>query len=557
VDPEAIAFRLTPDAIRELARDMQLAIPSIDPSVESAYQRAREQSERANATPPSMAVGFAAAVALASSIGLWGFGYTALGAAIGLGALLVSAALFFRKRSVSPGATVMLGAIEAQRDQQRKTAESARARKDAAHARIRSEGLPATAKELNAIADAIVIAEERQQRLESWTSQRESLAVTVLNAGAALISELKARDVADTSDPVSAFDRYVRECRDRSQQAMRAVTKSGLLEQLKTREAAEAAAADAARRNSAVSERLLSLDHRLGGSATTDDQAAASLRGWRQHQTELVARFESDRSEYAELTALLSGRSLRDIELLVEQSRDRAQKLVEQVRASDGDPLQVDPGLDLDVAQQESAAATEAAVTADATVAERARVLVSVAEAEEEVERAQSEMDRCRRLHSTLSAASKFLRDAEDKVNRDLAPVLAAGLREWLPAVTQGRYIDARVKPSDLAVEVRDARQEWRDVWRLSHGTLEQVYLLLRVVLAKWLVTTGESCPLILDDVLVHCDRVRKLAILDALKALSSSQQVILFTQEDEVLRWAEASAPGQLIRLADPVGAT
>jgi DNA repair protein SbcC/Rad50 len=557
VDPGVVVSRLSANAIRDLARDIELAIPPIDPSVESAYERAREQSERPSVTPASMSAGFAAVVVLLSIAGLLWSGHVALGAALAMGVLFTFAIFVLRRRPAPADATAMLAAIEAQRDQQRKTIESVRVRKDAAQARIRSEGLPGTAKELNALADAIVLAAERQKRLELWTTQRDALSAAIQNARLALVSELQGRGIADGSDPDSAFDQYVRACRDRSQQAMRAETKSGLLEQLKTKEASEASVADAERRNVAVSKRLLSLDHRLGGSATTDHQAAANLRAWRQQYSERVARFELDRGEYAELTAILDGRSLSEMEDLAEQSRDRAQKLAEQIRAAGGEALQIDPRLDLDVAQQESAAATRAAGTAEATVAERARVLTSVAEAEEEVERAQSEMARCRRLQSTLIAASTFLRNAEDKVNRDLAPVLAAGLRESLPAVTRGRYIDARVKPSDLSVELRDADNEWRDVWRLSHGTLEQVYLLLRVVLAKWLVTTGESCPLILDDVLVHCDRVRKLAILDTLKTISTSQQVVLFTQEDEVLRWAEASAPDQLIRLADPVGAT
>ena len=72
---------------------------------------------------------------------------------------------------------------------------------------------------------------------------------------------------------------------------------------------------------------------------------------------------------------------------------------------------------------------------------------------------------------------------------------MAAALRQWLPDVTQGRYTDARVDPSDLRVQVLGPDHEWRDARRFSHGTAEQIYLLLRVVLAERLATTGETLP--------------------------------------------------------------
>src|SRR5581483_6051556 len=103
---------------------------------------------------------------------------------------------------------------------------------------------------------------------------------------------------------------------------------------------------------------------------------------------------------------------------------------------------------------------------------------------------------------------------------------------------------DARVDPQDLSVQVLAADGEWRDARALSHGTAEQIYLLLRIALAERLATTGETCPLILDDVLVQSDAQRKRALLDTILAASRTRQVILFTQEDDVLTWAQTLAP-------------
>jgi hypothetical protein len=105
--------------------------------------------------------------------------------------------------------------------------------------------------------------------------------------------------------------------------------------------------------------------------------------------------------------------------------------------------------------------------------------------------------------------------------------------------VTKGRYTDARVDPSELSVQVLGPDGQWRKAQSLSHGTAEQIYLLLRMTLADRLTRRGEVSPIILDDVLVQCDKQRKIALLDVLLTMSRTRQVILLTQEDEVLQWA------------------
>jgi uncharacterized protein YhaN len=90
-----------------------------------------------------------------------------------------------------------------------------------------------------------------------------------------------------------------------------------------------------------------------------------------------------------------------------------------------------------------------------------------------------------------------------------------------------------------MEVAVQDPAGHWRRAALLSHGTAEQVYLLLRAALVRHLVRRGESCPLFLDDATVQFDRDRKRAALDTLYALSRERQVVVFTQEDAVLEWA------------------
>ena len=87
---------------------------------------------------------------------------------------------------------------------------------------------------------------------------------------------------------------------------------------------------------------------------------------------------------------------------------------------------------------------------------------------------------------------------------------------------------------------VRSWSGPWREAALLSHGTAEQIYLLLRVALADQLTRPGEVCPLILDDPTPHFDAARTVAVLELPHQLAETRQIVLFSQEREVLAWAE-----------------
>jgi uncharacterized protein YhaN len=59
---------------------------------------------------------------------------------------------------------------------------------------------------------------------------------------------------------------------------------------------------------------------------------------------------------------------------------------------------------------------------------------------------------------------------------------------------------------------------------QVSHGTKEQIYLLLRMAMARHLTQPKEICPLLLDDVTVQSDAERTKGILSLLKAVSQER---------------------------------
>jgi uncharacterized protein YhaN len=165
-----------------------------------------------------------------------------------------------------------------------------------------------------------------------------------------------------------------------------------------------------------------------------------------------------------------------------------------------------------------------------------------VAEAEEACAGARGELDRVQRLAATIEATLGLLRAAQERVHRDLAPILAQAVGRWLPSVSGSRYVEARVDTASLAIRVKEAATgQWRQARLLSEGTREQIYLLLRVAMAEHLVITGERSPLLLDEVTAQADGARKRELLGVLHRLSEERQVIVFTHDDEVAAWAEA----------------
>jgi uncharacterized protein YhaN len=176
---------------------------------------------------------------------------------------------------------------------------------------------------------------------------------------------------------------------------------------------------------------------------------------------------------------------------------------------------------------------------ADAVRAERAATYPSVAEAEEEVAAARAELTRVQELDETLGLAIGFLQRAQERVHREIVPELTGLLREWLPQLTGGRYVDVRMDPASLSVEVCGPTREFRAAHLLSHGTAEQIYLLLRVALAERLTAGHDTCPLLLDDVTVHADPARTRELLELLRELSAERQIVLFAHQQQVCDWA------------------
>ena len=293
----------------------------------------------------------------------------------------------------------------------------------------------------------------------------------------------------------------------------------------------------------------------VGLPQSAPDEQTAALGYWQTERRQRLARTAEQTQEWGELQRLMAGLSHEEIEREAIAKRQEADALLAEC---DRSHLQAARSSveDLATLQNAETEARERLDNARGALEQFAKGMASVADAEDDLDAAKRQLQRLETLDQTLATTIQFLEQAQERVHRDMARVLRATLNDWLPRTTAGRYTECRVDPQTLAVEVRDAEGDWRDADLLSHGTTEQIYLLLRLALCQHLVAEGESCPLILDDPVSGCDSQRRQSVLETLLAVGASAQVIVFTHDDDVLDWGHRHLSGdknKVIELAGP----
>jgi hypothetical protein len=440
--------------------------------------------------------------------------------------------------------------------------EAVRDRQDAERI-AREAGLPVDPTALDEMADRAVTAAQLIAAGVEWDRRLSGLRARQVAAADALRGALLERgeSVPDGADLLAALDAYRIGCEARSAQLAGAGRAEILRAELSAQLAAEEAATKAASRREAIEAGLNAAAGELGLSAAEDSDpavVAGALEDWQQRRGRELQANQQAQAEWQQLQTLLDGGSLTDLEADATRRRQRATELAANLPpGAIALPGTDDPEAQLASLRAEDERLRREVDLAAGALAELRRGLPDVAEAEEAVAAARAELLRVEGLGHDIDTTMRLLRAAEERVHRDLAPVLGQAVARWLPIVSRGAYTEISVDPADLAVSVKEAASgQWRNAKLLSEGTREQIYLLLRVAMAEHLVTTGEKAPLLLDEVTAQSDGERKRELLGVLHQLSGDRQVILFTHDDEVVSWAAGSlnTPNdRLVRLEGP----
>lgn len=422
----------------------------------------------------------------------------------------------------------------------------------AAASRVEVLGLRPDPERLRSLARQVETANAVHADLHRWHATNAQLSQRLEESTAKLRSLLGQRGASVGDDLGAAVTDYKSACAIRS-------LRQDLTSKLSARQRQEGDAAQAQVAQATAAQALRQAASHCEVLGESENDLAVGLQQWARSRSEALHQHERKLAEWTELERLLDGKSLEHLEREVASKHDEMRRYADKFTPAEIDAVPVEERTSPEILTSCKEGLDR--VRGDLAhlqgqISERQAGLPSVAEAEETLELAEQELARVRCLEESLQVARSFLEQAQERVHRDIAPRLAATVRRHLAEVTAGRYRDVRLDPQTLQVQVSDSHGAWREAPLLSHGTAEQIYLLLRVALAERLTRTGENCPLILDEVLVQADGERKKAMLELLHALSNDRQVIIFTQEDDVFEWAaERLIPPRdvLIRLHHP----
>lgn len=312
----------------------------------------------------------------------------------------------------------------------------------------------------------------------------------------------------------------------------------GVEERLRAHRKSYAQAADAVRRAAA--------DAKIA--AENDPETLVLALGeWQDSQDRRLTQQRKLRKDWDHLQQLKGDGSLATLEAdrdrllsaAIKATRSLDSQLLDRARRTELSEEEISSlGSDADEAKQRSE-------KMKGELEEFEKSVPSLADAEDALSGAQAEQGRLEVTARTLDTTTDFLKRAQEKVHRTIAPQLRRSVQDWLPRVTAGRYTRCWIDPDSLEVEVAGTDVSRRRATLLSRGTAEQVFLLVRLAMAKHLTKRDESCPLLLDDALAGSDSERRRAVLHALLEISTSTQVILFTHAEDIRDWARGHLAG------------
>ena len=132
--------------------------------------------------------------------------------------------------------------------------------------------------------------------------------------------------------------------------------------------------------------------------------------------------------------------------------------------------------------------------------------------------------------YDALTLAIETLRAADQELQSRFSPALGRVASEYMAKVTGGRYADVLID-RDFSARTRTQDDSVaRESEYLSAGTLDLMYLAVRLAVCELAMPAGEPCPLIIDDALVNLDETRLDQAMQLLREIAKKRQVILFT---------------------------
>lgn len=151
-------------------------------------------------------------------------------------------------------------------------------------------------------------------------------------------------------------------------------------------------------------------------------------------------------------------------------------------------------------------------------------------ELEEEFAVLSGKRDNIEREIHAINLAINTINDVSAQIHGDLGYLINDNISDIVSKITNGKYSDVYIDEK-LHVMVRD-NDSFVGIEYLSAGTMEQIYLAVRLSVARLLCR--DRMPLIIDDIFANYDEPRLINTLDCLKTIDT-EQIILMTSNPHI----------------------
>lgn len=129
-----------------------------------------------------------------------------------------------------------------------------------------------------------------------------------------------------------------------------------------------------------------------------------------------------------------------------------------------------------------------------------------------------------------INLAINTINEVSAEIHGDLGFLINDNISDIVSRITDGKYSDVYLD-ENLHVMVRDG-DHFVGIEYLSAGTMEQIYLAVRLSVARLLCR--DKMPLIIDDIFTNYDEPRLINTLECLKTIDT-EQIILMTSNPHI----------------------
>ncbi|MFD1335631.1 AAA family ATPase [Oceanobacillus iheyensis] len=141
--------------------------------------------------------------------------------------------------------------------------------------------------------------------------------------------------------------------------------------------------------------------------------------------------------------------------------------------------------------------------------------------------------------------AKSYLTEAKKNYRDQYLTSVIQEANIYFSTLTDQRYVKIYPPIKNQGFIVETNEQRIFHVKELSQGTIDQLYISLRLAISK-IMSQQYLLPFLIDDALVHFDTKRMERVIKILRRTAENQQVILFTCKEEIMQLVE----GEVLQL-------